>query len=232
MLGVLVNVITVTVGACLGLLFRRAIPEKVNQAAMVALGACTLVIGLSGCLTTKSIPILLASSVLGGILGTLLRLEDRIDRLGKRCEAHFRQKEGQGEIAKGLVSATLLFCVGSMTVTGSLQSGLTGDHSILYTKAALDLVSSTLLASTLGVGVLFSAAAVLIIQGGLVLLAGLLAPVLSPEAVCEMTAAGSLVILLLGTNLMGLSRFKVADFLPAIFLAPLFSALAMHLGAL
>ncbi|MBQ4051662.1 MAG: DUF554 family protein, partial [Oscillospiraceae bacterium] len=122
--------------------------------------------------------------------------------------------------AEGIVTATLLFCVGSMTVTGSIQAGLTGDNSVLITKATLDLVSSMMLASSLGIGVLLSAGAVFVIQGGLVLLAGLLAPVMSTGAINEMTCAGSILIIMIGTNLMGITKIKVADYLPAILFAP------------
>jgi uncharacterized membrane protein YqgA involved in biofilm formation len=150
-----------------------------------------------------------------------LDIDGAINTLAKKAEDRFK-KEGQGvSIAEGLVTATLLFCVGSMTVTGSIQAGLTGDNSILITKATLDFVSSMMLASALGIGVLFSTFSVFVIQGGLVLLAGLLAPLLSTGAINEMTCVGSLLIVMIGTNLMGISKIKVADFLPAILIAPL-----------
>ena len=123
-------------------------------------------------------------------------------------------------IAEGIISATLLFCVGSMTVTGSIQAGLTGDNSILITKAMLDLVSSMMLASSLGIGVLLSAATVFVIQGGLVVVAGWIAPLMTTGAINEMTCAGSILIIMIGTNLMGITKIKVADYLPAILIAP------------
>ena len=168
----------------------------------------------------KNVLILIASVVLGAITGTLLNIDGRISSLAEKVEARFRKKDAEVSVAEGIITATLLFCVGSMTVTGSIQAGLTGDNSLLITKAMLDLVSSMILASSLGVGVLLSAAAVLVIQGGLVLLAGLLAPVMSAGAINEMTCAGSLLIIMIGTNLMGMTKIKVADFLPAIFFAP------------
>jgi uncharacterized membrane protein YqgA involved in biofilm formation len=159
--------------------------------------------------------------VLGAIIGTLLDIDGAMNRLAEKVEGKFR-KEGQKiSLAEGFVSATLLFCVGSMTVTGSLQAGLSGDNSVLITKAMLDLVSSMMLASSLGAGVLLSAVSVLVIQGGLALLAGLVAPFLGPAAINEMTCAGSLLIIMIGTNLMGITKFKVADYLPAILLAPI-----------
>ena len=133
----------------------------------------------------------------------------------------FKKEGKKTSVAEGLVSSTLLFCVGSMTVTGSIQAGLTGDNSVLITKATLDLVSSMMLASSLGIGVLLSAGTVFVIQGGLVLLAGVISPFMNTGAINEMTCAGSLLIIMIGTNLMGITKIKVADYLPAIVFAPI-----------
>ena len=220
MLGVIVNVITVILGSLIGLLFKKGIPERVSKAAMIGLGACTLYIGISGSLVGKNTLLLIVSVVLGVIVGTLLNIDSGINKLATKVEEKFK-KDGKGvSVAEGLVSATLLFCVGSMTVTGSIQAGLTGDNSVLITKAMLDLVSSMMLASSLGIGVLLSSVAVFVIQGGLVLLAGLISPVMSAGAINEMTCAGSILIIMIGTNLMGITKIKVADFLPAILFAP------------
>lgn len=220
MLGVIVNVITVILGSLIGLLFKKGIPERVSKAAMIGLGACTLYIGISGSLVGENTLILIVSVVLGVIVGTLLNIDGGINKLANKVEEKFK-KDGKGvSVAEGLVSATLLFCVGSMTVTGSIQAGLTGDHSVLITKAMLDLVSSMMLASSLGIGVLLSSVAVFVIQGGLVLLAGFISPVMSAGAINEMTCAGSILIIMIGTNLMGITKIKVADFLPAILFAP------------
>lgn len=221
MIGVLVNVITVIVGSCIGLLFKKGIPERVSKAAMIGLGACTLYIGISGSLCGENVLILIAAVVLGGICGTLLNIDGAINALAQKVEKKFKKDNKQTSIAEGLVSATLLFCVGSMTVTGSIQAGLTGDNSVLITKATLDLVSSMMLASSLGVGVLLSSVSVLLIQGGLVLLAGIISPFMSTGAINEMTCAGSLLIVMIGTNLMGITKIKVADYLPAILFAPI-----------
>ena len=220
MLGVIVNVITVIIGSCIGLLFKKGIPERVSQAAMIGLGACTLYIGISGSLSGENVLIVIAAVVLGAIIGTLVNIDGAINRFAEGVEKRFRKKDGKTSIAEGLVTAILLFCVGSMTVTGSIQAGLVGDHSILITKAALDLVSAMMLASSLGIGVLLSAGAVFVIQGGLVLLAGIIAPFMNAGAINEMTCAGSLLIIMIGTNLMGITKIKVADYLPAILLAP------------
>lgn len=220
MLGVIVNVITVIIGSCIGLLFKKGIPQRVSQAAMIGLGACTLYIGISGSLSGENVLILIASVVLGAITGTLLNIDGAINRMAQSVENRFKKDGKTVSLAEGLVSATLLFCVGSMTVTGSVQAGLTGDNSVLITKATLDLVSSMMLASSLGIGVLCSAVSVFVIQGGLVLLAGLIAPFMSAGAINEMTCAGSLLIVMIGLNLMGITKIKVADFLPAIVFAP------------
>ena len=220
MLGVIINVITVILGSSLGLLLQKNIPEKVSHAAMTGLGVCTLYIGISGSLCGENVLIVIGAIVLGAIVGTLVGIDDAINDLAAKVEARFKQPGKQISIAEGLVSATLLFCVGSMTVTGSFQAGLTGDNSVLITKAMLDLVSSMMLASSLGMGVLLAAGSVLVIQGSLVLLAAWIAPLMTAGAINEMTCAGSLLIIMIGTNLMGITKIKVADFLPAILFAP------------
>lgn len=221
MLGVMVNVITIIVGSCIGLLFKKGIPKKVSNAVMVGLGIAIVYIGITGSMCGENVLILIASMVLGAITGTLLGIDDAVNRLAKCVEEKF-SKEGQtSSLAEGFVTATLLFCIGAMAVTGSLQAGLTGDNSILFTKATLDFVSATMLASSLGIGVIFSSIPILIMQGGIALLAGVISPLLGEGATNEMTCAGSLLIVMIGTNLMGITKIKVADYLPAIIYAPI-----------
>ena len=220
MIGVIINVITVIIGSGVGLLLKKGIPDRVSNAAMTGLGVCTLYIGISGSLCGENTLILIAAVVIGAVVGTLLDIDGAIKRLAEMVENKFNKNGKEVSIAEGFVSATLLFCVGSMTVTGSIQAGVTGDNTVLITKAMLDMVSSMMLASSLGFGVMLSCIAVFVIQGGLVLVAEFIAPLMSTGAVNEMTCAGSLLIIMIGTNLMGLSKFKVADFLPAIVLAP------------
>lgn len=220
MLGVIVNVLAVVLGGGLGLLFKKGIPEKVSQAVMTGLGLCTAYIGITGSLCGENVLILIAAMVLGAITGTLLGIDKAVNTLAEKTEAKFQRKGGKVSIAEGFVSATLLFCVGSMAVTGSLQAGLAGDNSILFTKAAIDMVAAIMLASSLGVGVMLSAVCLLVYQGSIALLAGLIAPFMSTGAVNEMTCTGSLLIVMIGTNLMGITKIKVADYLPAILFAP------------
>ena len=222
LLGVFVNTATVVVGSLAGLLFRKGIPSRVSSAVMIGLGLCTVYIGVDGALGGENVLIVIASMVLGAIVGTLLDIDGAINRLGKWVEQRFKRGDSDRvSVAEGFVTASLLFCVGAMTINGAIESGIKGDDTIYFTKATLDLFSSMMLSAGLGIGVMCSAVFVLVFQGLLVLLAGLIAPVLTPFAVAEMTCTGSLILIAIGTNLMGISKIKVADYLPAILFAPI-----------
>ena len=220
MVGVIINVVTVILGASIGLLFKKKISDRISKDVMVGLGVCTLYIGISGSLEGENVIVAIVSIVLGVIIGSLLNIDDAITNLSKKVEYKFKKEDDSTSIAEGLLTSTLLFCVGSMTITGSIQAGINGDNSLLITKAMLDFVSAMMLASSLGIGVLFSSVSVFLIQGSLVLLSWVIAPVLSSAAINEITCVGSLLIIMIGTNLMGITKIKVADFLPAILLAP------------
>ena len=223
MTGVLINTATVILGSVLGLLLKKGIPEKISGAAMTAIGLCTLYIGIDGALEGENTIVLILSMVSGVIVGTALNIDGHLERLGGFIEKKMKGKGTAGNIAQGFITASLLFCVGAMTIVGSLNAGLTGNNELLITKSVLDLISSCMLASTLGVGVLFAAAFVLLYQGGLVLLSGLLQSVLtSSELIAEITSAGSVMIIALGLNILGITKIKVANFLPALLLVPLF----------
>ena len=220
--GVLVNTGTVIVGSLLGLLFRKGIPQRISSAVMIGLGLCTLYIGIDGALEGENVLIVIAAMVLGGIVGTLLDIDGAINRLGGWVETRFRHGEGEGStVAQGFVTASLLFCVGAMTVNGAIEAGVKGDDTIFITKATLDFFSSMMLTAGLGLGVMLSAAFVLVFQGVLVLLAGVISPVLTPFAVAEMTCTGSLIMLGIGLNLIGIAKIKVANYLPGILFAPI-----------
>ena len=221
MLGVFVNVFTVLLGGSIGLLCKRGIPKRLTDAVMLGIGLCTLYIGISGALVGENVLIVIAAMVLGAIVGTLLNIDGAINRLGAWVEQKFRAEGGKTSLAEGFVTASLLFCVGSMTVVGSLNAGIAGDNEMLFTKSTLDLVAAAMLSASLGAGVLLSAVFVLVFQGGIVLLSSLIAPILTPSAIAEMSCAGSLLIMALGFNLIGLTKIKVADYMPAIFFAPL-----------
>lgn len=229
MSAVFINTLTVIIGSVIGMLLKKGIPEKYTGATMTAIGLFSIVIGLQGALGSQNLLVLLISTVLGVLTGTLLNIDGALNRLGQWVEDRF-SKQGDGMVAKGFVTATLLFCVGSMTVVGSLQAGTTGDTTMLITKSTMDLFSSMMLAVTMGLGVFLASGSVLIIEGGLVLLATFLAPLLSDIMIAEMTAAGSLMIIGIGLNLAGITRLKVADYLPAIVYAPFICLLFQALG--
>lgn len=232
MLGVIVNTLAVIVGGSLGLLLKKGIPERVSAAVMAALGLCTIYIGIDGVLQGSNTIVLIVSMVLGTIVGTFLNIDGAINRLGKFAEHKLKREDGKTSVAEGFMTASLLFCVGAMTIVGSLNAGLNGDNKILFTKSVLDLISSCMLASSLGIGVLFSSLFVLAYQGALVLLAGLLQSVLTDAAlIAEITCAGSLMILGLGLNILGITKIKVADQLPAIVFVPVIYALVQYLPA-
>ena len=223
MIGVFVNVATVLLGSLVGLLFRKGIPERISKAMMLAIGLCTLYIGIDGALEGSNTIVLILSMVFGTLVGTLLDIDDKINRIGLFIERKMKKEGEKTSIAEGFMTASLLFCVGAMTIVGSLNAGLTGDNTLIFTKSILDLISSCLLASTLGIGVMFAALFVLLVQGGLVLLAGLLQNVLTDQAlIAEITCAGSVMIIGLGLNILGITKLKVANFLPALLLVPLF----------
>ncbi len=236
MLGVLVNVVTVVVGSTIGLIFKKGISKKYTDAVMIGIGLCTVLIGVQGMLKGENVLVSIVSMVLGAIVGTALDIDGKLNGLGSFFEKKMK-KEGQGStVAEGFVTASLVFCVGAMTIVGSLNAGLDGDNTMLFTKSTLDFFSSMMLASSLGIGVMLAAVFVFVFQGGLVLLSGVLAPVLSEAAVGELTCVGSLMILALGLNLVGLSKFKVANYTPALVFAPVvcygFSLLATYIPAL
>ncbi|MBR4131690.1 MAG: DUF554 domain-containing protein [Oscillospiraceae bacterium] len=222
MIGVFVNVATVLLGSAVGLLFRKGIPERVSSALMTAIGLCTLYIGIDGALEGSNTIVLILSMVIGTLIGTLLDIDDKINRVGKFIERKMKKEGEKTTIAEGFMTASLLFCVGAMTIVGSLNAGLTGDNTLIFTKSILDLISACLLASTLGIGVMFAALFVLVVQGGLVLLAGLLQNVLTDQAlIAEITCAGSVMIIGLGLNILGITRLKVANYLPALLIVPI-----------
>lgn len=222
MTGVIVNTLTVLLGSGLGLLLKKGIPERVSRAVMTAIGLCTIYIGIDGALSGSNTIVLIVSMVLGTIIGTLLDIDGKINSAGSFFERKLRRAREKASVAEGFMAGSLLFCVGAMTIVGSLNSGLSGDHTLIFTKSALDLISSCMLASSLGIGVMLAAIFVFAFQGALVLGAGLLQGFLTDAAlISEITCAGSVIIIGLGLNILGLSKFKVADMLPAPFLVPL-----------
>ena len=216
MIGTLVNTLAAVVGGLLGSLLKKGIPERFADLVQKGLALCVLYIGIKGSLVGTNTLVTILSLVLGAILGELMNIDGAIERLG--AWAQRKLSKGGSRLGEGFVTASLLFCVGSMAVVGSLQSGLTGNHETIFTKSMLDFVSAIILASTLGLGVCLSGAFVLVYQGAIVLLARWAAPILSDYVVAEMSCAGSLLIVALGLNMLGITKLKVANLLPAMFL--------------
>ncbi len=229
MLAIIVNAIAVLVGSSVGLLFRRGIPEKIKNAIMTAIGIATMYIGITGALKGENTVACILSLVFGVSIGTALNIDGGLNKLSLWAEKKFDKKGEKGSFAKGLVTATLLFSVGAMALVGSLNAGITKDNTLLYTKSILDMISSAVLIPALGIGVAAAVIPMTLYQGIIVLLSGVIAPILSDAMINEMTCVGSLIIILLSLNLLGIGKFKVADFLPAIILAPLFSYLCSFL---
>jgi uncharacterized membrane protein YqgA involved in biofilm formation len=199
-IGTIVNVIAIIVGSLVGLFFARFFTERVRMVIMQGLALSILLIGFSMALKTTNILIVIGSMVLGGATGELLRIEERLDSLGERLKKRFRS--GSATFVTGFVTASLVYCVGAMAVVGSLDEGIRHDPHILFAKSLLDGVASIAFASTLGVGVVFSAISVFIYQGALTLLGMFFGTLLSPTMVSELTAAGGLLILGIGLNIL------------------------------
>lgn len=216
MFGTLVNTLAIAAGSLLGLAFRGGIPLHYQQTVIQAIGLAVILVGISGALKTQDILVVIFSLAIGSLVGEWLRIETRLNQLGKWIENKCAQSEGG--IAKGFVTASLIYCVGSMAIVGSMESGLTGNHQTLYAKSVLDGISAIIFASTFGVGVLFSAISVGVYQGVLTLSAVLMKPYLIPLVVDQMSAVGGLLIMAIGFNLLEIKNMRVANMLPAVFM--------------
>jgi uncharacterized membrane protein YqgA involved in biofilm formation len=241
--GTILNVITVLVGGSLGTLLGARLPERMRETIMHALGLLTIVIGVQLSLETGNILIVLGSLLLGGLAGELLRIESGIDQIGQwiqeRTGAEFElaaqtssggSHGGATRFSHAFLTASLVFCVGPMTILGSIQDGLTGDYTLLAVKSTMDGFAALAFASTLGPGVIFSAVTVLVYQGTLTLGAGWADAVLTDPMVAEMTATGGVLMLALGLGLLRIKKIRAGNLLPAIAVAPVVVAVVEALG--
>ncbi|MBO7179676.1 MAG: DUF554 domain-containing protein [Clostridia bacterium] len=226
--GVLVNTVTVIIGSAVGLLLKKGIPERLNKAVMTAIGLCTIAIGVTGIMKGQNQLVMILSMVFGTIVGTLIDIDKRLERLGEKLAK--KSKSRENTFSQGFVTASLLFCVGAMTIVGSMNAGISGDNEMLYTKSVLDLISSSMLAASLGFGVMCASGFVLVFQGALVALSMVLGSFLSDFAVAELICAGSVMITALGLNLIGVTKIKVANLLPGLIFVPLFCSAFELLG--
>lgn len=220
MTGTFLNMATVVVGGGLGLLLGKRIPERIRETILKGLGLLTLVVGMQMALKTGNVLILMGSTFVGGIIGEILSIQGRLDRLGAALQTRF-SGGGESRFSEGFVTASLVFCVGPMTIMGALQDGLSGDYQLLAIKSMLDGFAALAFAAALGAGVLFSIVTILLYQGGISLGAGHLEGMLTPPMIDEMTASGGLIILGIGFVILDLMHPRVANFLPALAIAPL-----------
>ena len=216
MLGVWVNSLAVIIGGLVGTWLRGGIPERYRYSINVGLALCVLVIGISGAIATENMMLVILSIVIGTAAGEAVKIEHHLDRLGNWAQERFAK--GDSGFSHGFISATLLFCIGSMAVVGSLEAGLQNKPDTLLAKSALDGVSAIIFASSMGPGVILSVVPLTIYQGGIALLASLLGNFLPEAAILEMSATGSVMIIGLGLNMLGImkERIRVGNMLPAI----------------
>lgn len=215
-MGTIINAMAILLGGGMGLLFRKGFPEKISQTTLQVLGLFTMVIGVSMALQGREFIMILISLVGGTVLGEWADIEGRLERFGRGLERRFHVTEGSP--AKGFIYASLLFCVGSMAIVGSITEGLKGDRSILVTKAMMDGMISIPFAASMGFGVLGSALPVLFYQGGITLLASKLQSFFTPEMIQELTSVGGVIVIGIGINILGLHKIRVGNLIPALFL--------------
>ena len=232
-LGTIYNVAGILLGGTVGVLFGRRIKARVQETLLRAVGVCVMVLGLAGCLeemltvtpeglATQGTMMLIVSFALGALLGELLDLEDKFDRFGEYLKRK-TGSEGDASFVSGFVSASLTVCIGAMAVVGSIRDGIFGDHSILLAKAVLDMIIVAVMAASMGKGCIFSAIPVAVFQGLLTLVAVWIEPVMTAQALSNLSLTGSVLIFCVGVNLIWEKRFRVANLLPAIIFAVLYS---------
>jgi uncharacterized membrane protein YqgA involved in biofilm formation len=229
MIGTLINVAAILVGGSLGLLFGGRLPERLKATVIVGMGLFTAVIGIKMFLETQNSLVVLGSLVIGALLGEWWKIEDGLQYLGEIIEKRFSRSNSEngkialyGDFVRGFMIASLLFCIGPIAILGSIQAGLTGDYNLLVVKSVLDGFAAMSFASTLGVGVLFSAAMILVYQGAITLLSAQLNTLVTKPMMAELTATGG--VLLLGiaiSSLLEIKKIRVGNFLPALVIAPL-----------
>jgi uncharacterized protein len=220
LLGTFVNIGAIIVGGLLGLLFRSRLPERVTHIFFQAIGLFTIYLGVSMSLKTSNPLLLVFSLILGGLVGSLLNFQQKVEKLGNHVQERFNLKGSN--FSEGLVTAFLMFCMGSMTILGAIEEGLGGEPKLLLTKSLMDGFSSIALVAALGMGVIFSVVPLLIYQGGLTLLAAWLGEFLSQLIIDELTATGGVMLIGLGISILGIKRIEVLNLLPALlFVIPL-----------
>jgi len=223
MLGTIVNALAIVVGGLLGIVFGKGIPENYKETVIHGVGLSVLLIGLKSAFISDNLLVVIFSVILGALIGEFLKLEKRLEGMGTWLESKVASRSGDTRsIARGFVTASLVFCVGSMAIVGALESGLTGNHQTLFAKSILDGVVSIVFASALGIGVIFSSIAVFLYQGFITLTAVFMKSYLVPETIEQMSSVGGLLILALALNMLKITTIRVGNLLPGIFLPLLY----------
>ena len=220
LLGSIINALAIILGAFLGNIV--SFPENIKDIIMHAVSLAVIIIGISMALQTSNIILPFASLIIGSIIGELLNIEKQLAKLGDRLQKSMKPKDGpdgSNTFTQGFLTATLVYCIGAMAVIGGLNSGLQGDHSVLFAKSILDGISAIFFAASLGMGVAFSALPVFLYQGAIALLATFIAPILSDPVLLEITATGGILILAIGLNMLKLTKISVGNMLPSIFVS-------------
>jgi len=220
MLGTVVNAISILLGGSLGSGLGSNLSKRYSETLLNAVAVSVILIGLKSALETKNILLLICCMALGSIVGEFLRIEDRLNCLSELLEKKFSKHHGN--LAEGFMTATLIYCVGAMSIIGAIESGVNNNHSTLFAKSILDGVSSLVFSSTLGIGVPLAAVSVFIYQGSITLLSGLLASYLPMEALNELSAVGGLLVMIIGLNILKITKIRVGNMLPATFLPVLY----------
>ncbi len=216
MLGTIVNAISIVVGGSLGSLFGSKLSKRYSDIVLNSIALSVILVGLLSAIKTEELLLVIASMAVGSIIGEFIQIEDRLNKLGDKLQEKF--SHSKGNIAEGFVTATLIYCIGSMAILGSIESGINGDHTTLFAKSILDGVSALVFSATLGIGVAFSAVAVFIYQGSITLLSGQVSDLLTVDAIRELSAVGGLLIMTIGFNVLNITKIKVGNMLPAVFI--------------
>jgi uncharacterized membrane protein YqgA involved in biofilm formation len=223
--GTIVNVVAIFLGCSAGFILKSKFPEKIEKIIMQALGLASLLIGVQMAIKADNILLVIFSLVIGGVIGEIIDIEAGLERFGERIKRKFKSNNTSERFVEGFLTASLLYCVGSMAIMGAIKEGLSGDPDILYAKSLLDGVTSIAFTAAMGIGVLFSAIPVFLYQGGITLLARNIKDFLSPEIINEMTAVGGILIWGIGFGLLGIKKIKVGNLLPAILVAAFLAAI-------
>ncbi len=225
MIGTIVNVVAIFLGCSIGLILKSKFPENIEKIIMQALGLASLLIGMQMAIKTSNILLVIFSLVIGGVIGEIIGIEEGLERFGERIKRKVKSNNTSERFVEGFLTASLLYCVGSMAIMGAIKEGLSGNPDILYAKSLLDGVTSIAFTAAMGIGVLFSAIPVFLYQGGITLLSCTIKSYLSPEVVNEMTAVGGLLILGIGFGLLKIKKIRVGNLLPAILVAAFLAAI-------